>query len=226
MRVYPFPDRIASREELGRDLLYGKIPPEERTAIADRAWQTGVSAAKAMLEEHPGGDIYAVARHEGLTLEHRAMDKVSGNVRYFSEYYSGRKTIFIYDESVKKWSAANGLTQDAAEELIVSHEIFHHFECTKLGQTSQQYTVPQITIGPLKLGKAGIRALSEIGAHGFSYTWYELCGKLPHKERLNGPTLQNQAVNAAAFQNQNTVKQVFEDNPVMRRLSGKGRIKK
>lgn len=226
MRVYPFPDKIASREELKRDLLYHKIPSQDLDSISDRAWETGEAAARAALEEHPGESIYAVAKAEGLTIDHRDVDKVSGKVRYFSEYYSGRKTIFIYDDSVRKWAAANGLTQDAAEELILSHEIFHHYECTRLGPTSRQYTVPQLELGPLKLGKSGIRALSEIGAHGFSYTWYEARGKLPHKERPEGPALRNHAINDAEFHGKDTAKKIFEDNPIMRTLSGKGRKKK
>lgn len=225
MRVYPFPDKIASREELKRDLLYRKIPPQDLDPIADRAWETGAAAARTALEAHPGESIYAVAEAEGLTVDHRNVDKVSGNVRYFSEYYSGRKTIFLYDDSVRKWARANGLSEGAAEELILSHEIFHHYECTRLGQTSKQYTVPQLELGPVKLGTSGIRALSEIGAHGFSYTWYEARGKLPHKERPAGPALRNHAVNDAEFHGRDTAKKIFEDNPIMRFLSGKGKSK-
>ncbi len=225
MRVYPFPDKIASREELERDLLYHKIPKCDLAAIADRAWETGAQAARTALAEHPGGNIRTVAAAEGLKVENRNADRVSGNVRYFSEYYSGRKTIYLYDQSVSKWAQANGLTKDAAEELILSHEIFHHFECTRLKETSRQYTVPWMELGPLKLGKVGIRALSEIGAHGFSYTWYEAHGKLPRKERTDGPQLQNHAVNDTEFHGRDTAKKIFEDNPIIRVLSGKG-IKK
>lgn len=224
MRVYPFPDKIASREELKRDLLYRKIPAEDQAKISDQAWETGAAAAEAALKEHPGAGIYTVADAEGLLVEHRDVDKVSGNVRYFSEYYSGRKTIFIYDASVSKWAAANSLSQDAAEELILSHEIFHHYECTRLGPTSRQYTVPQIELGPIKLGRAGIRALSEIGAHGFSYTWYKSRGKLSRKDRSDGPVLRNHAINSQEFQTRDTAKKIFEDNLVTRALFGKGQL--
>ena len=47
MRVYPFPDKLASREELKRDLLYHKIPAQDLDAIADR-----VSKIKAALSGH------------------------------------------------------------------------------------------------------------------------------------------------------------------------------
>jgi hypothetical protein len=54
------------------------------------------------------------------------------------------------------------------------HEFFHVLETTRLGLTSKEYTVPLITIGPCKLGKTGIHALSEIAAHAFTNTYYEL----------------------------------------------------
>ena len=47
MRVYPFPDKTGSREELKRDILYEKIPAEDLDAISDRAWETGAAAAQS-----------------------------------------------------------------------------------------------------------------------------------------------------------------------------------
>ncbi len=179
MGAFPFPDRIASREELSRDLLYRKISREDWEKISDRAWDTGVKAAKDLLQQNNGKSIEQIALDEGLVVEHKDVDNVAGNVRYFSEYYSGPKKIILYDASIKKWSKANSLTVKEANELILSHEIYHHLECTKLGLTSKQYTVPTIQIGKFKIGKSGIRALSEIAAHGFSRTFYEECGLMP-----------------------------------------------
>jgi hypothetical protein len=64
--------------------------------------------------------------------------------------------------------------EKTAANLILSHEFFHFLECTGLGLTSRMYQVPMIVIGPLKIGRTGIRALSEIGAHGFARTYYDL----------------------------------------------------
>lgn len=179
MRAFPFPDRIGSREELSRDLLYKKIPQEDRIKIADRAWDTGVIAAKELLQSNYGKSIEQIALDEELVVEHKEIDNVAGNVRYFSEYYSGLKKIILYDNSIKKWSKANSLTVKEANELILSHEIYHHLECIKLGLTSKQYSVPTIQIGRFKIGRSGVRALSEIAAHGFSRTFYEERGLIP-----------------------------------------------
>ncbi len=66
------------------------------------------------------------------------------------------------------------MTRMEAENLILSHEYYHFLEWNKLGLTSRDYQVPMISIGPLRLGRTGIRALSEIGAHGFAHTYHQL----------------------------------------------------
>jgi hypothetical protein len=219
MKAFPFPDKTSSRAELSRDILYHKIPPGDLETISDRAWETGASAARSILETHPGKSMAEIAGAEELTVEYVARDNIAGKVRYFSEYYSGRKTIYMYNESIEKWARANKLKPEDARELILSHEFFHHLECTSLGLSSKQYTVPRFKIGSLKIGKAGIRSLSEIGAHGFSYTFYQArnAGKkyMPSKQQLV-----NHAVNDMVFAGHKKAEKIFEQNPVMRFLTG------
>ncbi len=211
MRNFPFPDKISSREELTRDLLYHKIRSQDLEKIADRAWETGVAAARALIDEY-GRDkpIESIAGLSGLSLERIGKDNVAGNVRYFSEYYSGRSKIVLYLQSIGKWAKANHLSMSEAEELILSHEYYHFLECTKLGLTSKQYQVPTVCIGPISLGKSGIRALSEIGAHGFSRTYFEAKGKIPAGEKSgkNDKLLLNQAVNAMNFEGRDKARKI------------------
>jgi len=70
-------------------------------------------------------------------------------------------------------AVASGLPVAQAEELILAHEYFHCLECPKIGLTSKQYVVPTLKIGRLVLMTSGIRALSEIAAHGFARTFHE-----------------------------------------------------
>lgn len=212
MRAFPFPDRIMSREELPRDLLYEKIPKIHLEIIADKAWDTGVAAAYELLKEH-GCDktIENIAKISGLTVERIHKDNIAGNVRYFSEYYSGQKKIMLYEDSISKWAKINKLSIHEAEELILSHEYFHFLECTKLGLTSKQYMVPNLRIGKIILGRSGIRALSEIGAHGFSRTFYELRGKLTGDSVAKQENiLCNEAINSFEFDGKKTVEKIFK----------------
>ncbi len=174
MKAFPFPDKDGAGEELERDLLYRKIPVGELERILDMAWNRGVSAAKMISEKYPRKSMEEISKWEGLRIKRIPSDQVSGRIRYFSEYYSGRREIILYLASIEKWAEHNRLSDKEAVEMILSHEIYHHLECTKLGLTSDLYQIPIIRIGKLKIGKSGIRALSEIGAHGFSRTIYEI----------------------------------------------------
>lgn len=173
MKQFPFPDRVASRDELKQDVLYHRIPEEERERICDKAWEVGAAAAQASLVEHPGSTVYEIADAEGLQLVREKIDKVSAGLRFFSEYFPKKKCIYIYELSVRLFAKKNELAYEEAEELILAHEYFHFLEENRIGETSKQYKIPKITIGSWKTGESGIHALSEIGAHGFARTYWD-----------------------------------------------------
>ncbi len=176
MNRFPFPDRIQSREELKRDVLYRKIPEADRISICDMAWKRGARISEEVMEKYPGKDIRGILGREGLTVTMVCRDEVRGKIRTFGEFYPTKKEIVLYMGSIAKWAEANHLDETPAVDLILAHEFFHYLECTKIGETSRLYFVPVMQIGKFTLGKSGIRALSEIAAHGFTSTYFETCG--------------------------------------------------
>lgn len=177
MKQFPFPSREVAYDELKRDVMYNKLVRSgaDIDAIVEKAWNTGVDAAKNFYQEVGGEqDFLVIARDKGLRVIHEYKDNVIAGKRYFSEYYSNKKEMTLYIESIRKWADSNEMTQEEAINLILAHEFFHHLENTKLGFTSKQATVPMLTVFGCKIGATGIRALSEIGAHAFARTYYEL----------------------------------------------------
>lgn len=175
---FPFPGRELADKELTYDICYMKIPEEDRAAIVESAWQKGSRAAVEIFAEENGNmDFVKIVKKSGLKLEEKDIDYVVSGQRYFSDYISGRKCINLYIRSIKKWAEQNNLTYKQAVNLILSHEYFHFLEVTRLGLTSREYQIPMLKIGKLKIGKTGIHALSEIGAHGFARTYYDLWKK-------------------------------------------------
>lgn len=171
----PFPNRELADKELTYDLCYQKIPAESRSIIVETAWNKGAEAANTVFDRFKGTyDFVSICNDSGLKLNKKDIDYVVGGQRYFSDYISGQKTINIYTKSVKLWAEENRLTLDTAINLILSHEYFHFLEINEIGLTSRILQVPMIIIGKFKIGKTGIRALSEIGAHAFARTYYEL----------------------------------------------------
>jgi hypothetical protein len=174
-KSFPFPGFELAEQELSYDYCYGKIPVSQRGEIAKAAWDRGAAAAREIFARYNGEkNFFAIAEKTGLSCEWIDKDNVIGNRRYFSEYLSGKKQILLYAKSVDLWAEKQGMNREEAGNLILSHEYFHFLECTSLGLTSRLYQVPMLIIGPLKIGRTGIRALSEIGAHAFARAYYEL----------------------------------------------------
>lgn len=172
---FPFPTRELARKELLWDRSVARIPEEDKERVIDLAWSKGESAAHMVFEESNGqSDFFQICKDAGLTLIKKDIDCMYGNQRYFSDYVSGTKEITLYEQSCALWAEQNQLELHDAQNLILMHEFFHVLETTRLGLTSKEYIVPLFTIGPFKLGKTGIHALSEIAAHAFTNTYYEL----------------------------------------------------
>ena len=172
---FPFPTRELALKELSWDRYVMRIPEEDKEHIVDLAWSKGECAAHMVFEESNGqSDFFQICKDVGMTIIKKDIDCVYGNQRYFSDYVSGTKEITLYEQSCALWAKQNQLEPHEAQNLILMHEFFHVLETTRLGLTSKEYTVPLFTIGPFKLGKTGIHALSEIAAHAFTNTYYGL----------------------------------------------------
>lgn len=178
---FPFPTKELAHKELLCDRFVARIPEEDRERIVDLAWSKGERAAHMVFEEsHSQSDFFQICKDEGLTIIKKDIDCVYGNQRYFSDYVSGTKEITLYEQSCALWAKQNQLEVHEAQNLILMHEFFHVLETTRLGLTSKEYLVPLFAIGPFKLGKTGIHALSEIAAHAFTNTYYALLHNSSH----------------------------------------------
>ena len=171
----PFPDYRLIGKELSYDFCHSKIPTEDRERISRQAWGIGADAARELFCAEQGlYDFVKIAGAYGLRIDKIDKDYIVGNRRCFSDYFPKQKCVRLYLRSIALWSGQNRLDTDAATQLILSHEFFHYLEYTKLGPTSRIYRAPALTIGKLRIGRVGVRALSEIGAHAFARTYYEL----------------------------------------------------
>ncbi len=169
-------------EELRRDLLYDKIPVYVRESICRRAWATGILAASRQADRGQMEEIHRLIEKQNLQIEQAETDQVVGGMRFFGEYVEKQKKIILYSPSVCRFAQDRSIPCALAEELILAHEFYHFLEHACLGRTSEQYTVPSLQWGRLSVGKNGIRALSEIGAYGFSYMYWKLRYGVDEKE--------------------------------------------
>lgn len=173
MKIFPFPDREDSMEELKTDVLYTRIPLKDRENLCEMAWERGVHTARKIIEKYPGRRIDEIAGLEGVRVLVLPEEPVNGGLRTFGAYYPKSSQMVLYAGSIARWAKANTMSLAEAEDLVMAHEFFHFLECTRVGESSDLYRLPILKIGKLVLLRSGVRALSEISAHGFARTYYE-----------------------------------------------------
>lgn len=166
---FPYNTKEDAFQEFLHDNAFNKIKHLNLEEILNDAWKVGKTAAEDFLRkaEESNLDFQKVAENKGLQIIDHNVDKVVGNTRYFSEYITKRKIIHMYLKSIELWATSNNLSFNQAYNYVLCHEYFHFLEYEELGLTSKQVEVPIIKFGPIRLGKTGIKALSEIAAYSF-----------------------------------------------------------
>lgn len=170
--AFPLPGRALAEKELQRDALYARIPPENREEVLKRAWSKGEQAARQIYRQYEGEtDLIRIGERSGLRFQWDERDCTPAGRRRFAEYLPEHRCVLLYRGGIRLLAEKNGIPMQRALDLVLGHEFFHFLEHQRLGWTSRDYLVPLVYIGQLRLGKTGIRALSEVGAHAFAYTW-------------------------------------------------------
>lgn len=160
--------------ELQHDLLFSKIPEDHYTQLINLAWKIGRDAAWKYSVQYSTHSPEQLIQKLSLTLTEKEQGFVDPQYRVCSEYYSNPCQIILYTDTIgaelgRLWAQGFNKYQDyaAIRPLFIAHEIFHHIECHDIGLTSKKEKLTVFKWGPFRL-TSGIRALSEIGAHGFT----------------------------------------------------------
>jgi hypothetical protein len=173
--------------ELQNDPLFSKIPSENYRQLINKAWSIGSSTACKYSQQYGTRIPEKLVERLGLVLTEKEQGFVAPQYRICSEYYSNLRQIILYQDTIKgelEKLQAKGFTKykDYTEirSLFIAHEIFHHIECHDIGLTSKTDKLIIFKLGPWRI-TSGIRALSEIGAHGFTKTLLNLEEETNHE---------------------------------------------
>lgn len=172
---FPLPVKSNAFQDLQLDPSFLRIPQDKYEDIVETAWSRGQIEGQKFIDRYGRNCNFQEILHDsGILVKELDKDYTLGETRYFCEYISGKKEIHLYKKSIEIWAEKNLLPYDVSKNYILSHEYFHYLEWTVLGLTSKLYMVPMIEIGKLKIGKTGIRAMSEIAANAFVNTVFRL----------------------------------------------------
>ncbi len=171
---FPFPDKDLALRELEADPASGLLSAEEKAELAEKAWEYGCSTARSLLDGTEAGSIRNLLVDRNVQVLTKEQDYVYGGRRYFSIYETGRNRITLYAGSLRLWAKENEISYSEATDMILCHEFFHYLEANEIGYASKLVSLPILKIGRFSFGTKGIRALSEIGAHAFARTFFEI----------------------------------------------------
>lgn len=166
--------------ELEHDVLFGKIPPDRYSQLIAFAWDLGRKTAHEYYENYGTRVPSQLASKLGLVLVEVQENAALPAYQVYSEYFSNQKRVVLHKDTILKAirhlqgkGYAYCENYEQMRELFIAHEIYHHVECHVKGLTSQKQKIVTLKIGPLQI-TSGIRALCEIGAHGFAKTLLQL----------------------------------------------------
>lgn len=167
-------DYDLAHEQLTRDLLYQKIPPEQVEHYVCTALKIGADVAKAC----PSRDVYKLCAHNNIRIEENTAKGKYFGVRMRAEIHmSDEETkILLYRQSIEDiarslqtfFSEDQRMSQDNILKMHLAHEFFHYIEQRDNMRVNEM--LPQVVTFSI-MGfqrRATILTLSEVAAHSFS----------------------------------------------------------
>lgn len=145
---------------------------EERLEIIQAAIRLGKIHAKQILDEYGKQSPRMLLEKLGVEIEsEREKQHFNNNYVKFAEYYAKSGIIYLNMEAIQTLSRK--ISYKMAEDIILCHELYHHFEITRWGLTSEKFirTVKLFGVIPVK---RKMLPSAEIAANSFTKTYLDL----------------------------------------------------
>jgi len=192
----PFTLDTLVRTELEFDGIYSYMTSEQRDFYLRTALAIGAQEAA----RYRGQDVNALAKQLGAGVyEAEDLFRERDKTRIlYAEYDADSRQITVHEAGVR-WVASlislsgrskpayaswNETTKNAflqaARELLIAHELFHHLEATSLGPVHR--TLPPMSVsllGGFWKARRYVKCTREIAAHSFAFTLLEMNARFP-----------------------------------------------
>ncbi|HBG76137.1 MAG TPA: hypothetical protein DDW86_04180 [Clostridiales bacterium] len=147
---------------------YSKLlDQQKRELVFAEAKNIGENNASRIYNEFGSRDPFYIAHQEQVSITFDVHDDVNADYVKFAEYHAKKKNIVLNEKSIE--IIAKSYDKGVVENLILTHELFHHFEVSRWGLTSKKFKVPVVYFGLFRIGRP-VLAASEIAADAFAQT--------------------------------------------------------
>ncbi len=141
------------------------IDDQRRQAVIVEASKLGEDRASMIRGEFGHADPFHIAEQEKIDVIFDTHETHNPNYVKFAEYRAKKKTIILNAKCID--AIAKSYDQVTVKNIILAHELFHHFECTRWGLTSKKFRVPVQYFGIFTTEKPILLA-AEIAADAFA----------------------------------------------------------
>lgn len=171
--MFPFPSYDLARFEIENSFLSKKIIKIELEKYLNKSWNIGKNEAIILMNSNTEISFVQILKEKKIQLINLDIDNIIGNKRYYADFISKDKRIYLYLKSIDLWAKNNNIEFTKAYNMTLAHEYFHYLEITKIGILSDSTNIPFIKIFNKSIGKSRFLVLSEIGAYAFVNTLFK-----------------------------------------------------
>lgn len=167
-----YPDEFLGYLQLREDLLFDRIPIEDRMNYVKRSLEIGRKDAART----PQIDLFDLFAAAGVVLEEKAQSGSLITTKLRAQYEvdkNGRAKVTYYRESITNLAEAAGISFEQALNIHLAHEYFHLLE---LKEKPVNERLPKVTLPSIFGWKrtATVIRISEIAANAFAKSFLKL----------------------------------------------------
>ncbi|WP_461218090.1 hypothetical protein [Lapidilactobacillus salsurivasis] len=168
-----YSDEFLGDLELKQDLLYERIPMEQRSEYVASALELGRKYA----EKCPKASISKLLQDAGVELEEQGRSGKLFSTEIRAQYEDdrhGKSKIIYYRESIEEIASSAQINYERALNIHLAHEYFHYLELKSGKPINEQ--LPVVALPSIFGWKrtATILRTSEIGANAFAKSYLQL----------------------------------------------------
>ena len=156
--------------ELAKDKTFQKLPEGRKMELIKEALSIGDGVASWVLAEYGTNDPRKIAAKLGVRVFGLERGRSKG-----AEYRKEKKEIVLYRDYHERL-LREVKSQQLSEHLLkflVAHELFHHFELSRIGEVYKKYKFETWRLGPFSINKH-IKGISDVAAHAFTQSLIDL----------------------------------------------------
>lgn len=151
------------RLEFAKFAYTRSMPEAERDRLIAEGIAIGEAHACEVMTRHPGLPPSQIAASCGLTVRRTAAESTNSRYVQFASYYAKKREIHLNASAI---GLLNQIVDVDLAEVLIAHELFHHYEMTEIGRVGKRFRARRLLLGFIPLTQS-LLPVGEVAASAF-----------------------------------------------------------